>query len=275
MDYHYIHLMAFIYIFFGIIVGIVFSNVVPLLIPIPSDLRFFFTVTSISAGILLGVLNFILFFAFVRRCIRHFQQVLNAVKKGDLTARASYQSKGIIGQMNRDFNETIASLERMRNETHTDDLTALPNRVAFQHYFQQEPFMYSSYYTLYFMDIDQFKTINDTYGHVAGDQALVLVAGALRANAPPAYTPYRLSGDEFVVLGPGGVAEAETAATTWLKEFQASLHHSFIADEQISISVSIGNYVFAPQKEDLLDALAHADEAMYQTKRKKKRVPVL
>lgn len=273
MDYHYIHLMAFIYVFFGIIIGIVFSSMVPFLIPIPSDLRFFFTVTSISAGILLGVLNFILFFAFVRRCIRHFQQVLNAVKKGDLTARASFQSKGIIGQMNRDFNETITSLERMKNETHTDDLTALPNRVAFQHYFQQESLLSSYYYTLYFLDIDQFKTINDTYGHVAGDQALILVAQALRAITPSTYTSYRLSGDEFVVLGPGSLSE--TATINWLENLHVYLNNSFIADQYISISVSVGNYVFAPQKEDLLDALAHADEAMYQAKRKKRRVPVL
>lgn len=268
MQYNHLHGMALIYLGFGVGVGIVFSLVMPLVIPVPGELQRVFTIASISAGILLGVLNFWLFFAFVRRCITHFQAVLTAVRAGDLSARASFRSSGMIGRMTRDLNRTIAHLEETRNDVRTDDLTQLPNRVALQQVFRDYTFLPDSRYVLYFLDIDHFKRINDTYGHLTGDRVLRCVADALNHTIEADHTAYRLSGDEFIVLGPA--PSPDLSNEVWAEQLHARIDQTCTGTiETLTVRVSVGRYDFCPRSTNLSTVLAQADDAMYQAKKQR------
>jgi diguanylate cyclase (GGDEF)-like protein len=115
---------------------------------------------------------------------------------------------------------------------------------------------------LLLIDLDGFKGVNDTLGHHAGDELLVLVAKKLSALAGPLVLPIRLGGDEFAVLtgGPDGLALAD--------ELYASLREPMqVAGVPVEIDASIG-VAFAPEHAtEVVALLRHADLAMYAAKR--------
>lgn len=113
---------------------------------------------------------------------------------------------------------------------------------------------------LLFVDLDGFKRVNDTYGHVAGDQLLCEVAARLRALAPPDAVIGRLAGDEFVVA----VAGAATAATDLARELLGGLRCPVaLPIGEVVVSASIGIVEVATS---LTVALREADAAMYRAK---------
>ena len=114
-------------------------------------------------------------------------------------------------------------------------------------------------------DLDHLKTINDSYGHVAGDQVLQGVVQAVSGSLGPGDLVIRWGGDEFVVLC-RGVPQGEIAVlgrrlveAVALAEFQAG-------EELIRTSISLGASVFSAQDTSITGALARADRALYQAK---------
>jgi diguanylate cyclase (GGDEF)-like protein len=116
------------------------------------------------------------------------------------------------------------------------------------------------------LDLDGFKEVNDTLGHDAGDQLLVVVADRLRGAGGPGDVLIRLGGDEFVVLLPG-VADA-TDAVAAAERIRIELRRPIvIADLPVEIDASVG-VALAPQHgDDLTTLLKRADVAMYDAKR--------
>ena len=152
-----------------------------------------------------------------------------------------------------------------------DDLTRLPLRSAFieaataamrDARAQGEPV------SLLVMDVDHFKLINDTYGHLQGDDVLVTVAGILRGNLRAGDVAARYAGDEFVALLPG--TGTEGARETAERIAQAVRGHGFGLRDRagsVSVTLSIGVATF-PEHGDDPDALfASADRALYHVKR--------
>ena len=116
-----------------------------------------------------------------------------------------------------------------------------------------------------YLDADGFKQINDTYGHDAGDEALLTIGHRLRSHVRPQDTVARLGGDEFAVVAPrisadglDGLAGRVSAALS-----QPHLIHGSL----VAVPVSIGSYLAAPG-EASDTALRRADEAMYAAKRR-------
>ena len=159
--------------------------------------------------------------------------------------------------------------EKTKRLTFTDDLTALYNSRFMSLYLDRElkrcRRMRSSL-SLLFMDLDGFKAINDTHGHLAGSRTLVEVGAALEKTVRDADVVIRYGGDEFVILFPetplsGGLVIAERIR-------QAIESSRFLAsmDLDARVSASIGLAAYPESADDVRTLIACADQAMYKAK---------
>ena len=149
-----------------------------------------------------------------------------------------------------------------------DPLTKLANRILFNDRVRHalarrvEP---GRTVAVMYIDLDDFKTVNDSMGHAAGDALLVQVADRMSVSVRPDDTVARLGGDEFAVLMEDNAAEAE--ATAVAKRILDSLNTPFeIAGEVVWAHATIGIAQIAPGKIDAPDFLRRADLAMYTAK---------
>ncbi len=151
----------------------------------------------------------------------------------------------------------------------TDELTGLPNRnVLLQEITNLlgRSWANDQLPTLFYIDLDRFKNINDSLGHAAGDQVLRLVAHRLRDTAPAGATVAYVSGDEFVVLHPMPTSQDDAGAVA--DELLAVLREPFALDHgDVFISASIGiATISATSSSSPADLVRHADSAMYRAK---------
>lgn len=169
----------------------------------------------------------------------------------------------------RDVTETRDLLYQLSHLCAHDPLTGLANRREFELRLEaaiKAVAAHEAQYSLLYMDLDGFKTINDAYGHCIGDTVLVQVADRLRAATRPQDTLARLGGDEFGLLmrnkSPAKAADAAKA----LRE--AIRRPPFAArDHLVTLDISIGVVLLDPSCGEVLDALNVADAACYQAKR--------
>jgi diguanylate cyclase (GGDEF)-like protein len=159
-----------------------------------------------------------------------------------------------------------------------DPLTSLPNRAAFQEKLDAAiavcPARSCSVGVL-FVDLDNFKLINDSFGHAAGDELLVAIAGRLQGATRAGDVVARQSGDEFLVLladieppdVPADPDYARNAAEVVAKKIRRTLRAPFIVSGvEIFVSASIGVSLFPDDAKDSETLLKHADTAMYRAK---------
>ncbi|WP_223261163.1 bifunctional diguanylate cyclase/phosphodiesterase [Methylophilus medardicus] len=149
-----------------------------------------------------------------------------------------------------------------------DVLTQVPNRVLFSSRLQQallEAERQQSLLAVCYIDLDDFKIVNDQYGHEFGDKLLMQLASRLTNLLKPEDTLARLGGDEFAMLLCGGRTQVEY--TRLLKKLLAAIEKPFSIDKfKFSISASIG-YTLYPLDHNPPDTLLrHADHAMYHAK---------
>ncbi|HXP42314.1 MAG TPA: EAL domain-containing protein [Candidatus Acidoferrales bacterium] len=160
-----------------------------------------------------------------------------------------------------------ASLEMSRVAQH-DVLTQLPNRTLFDDRLTQAISLaerQNKQLAVLFVDVDQFKRINDTLGHAVGDNLLRSVAGRLTACIRRTDTVSRLGGDEFLILLPQ-VEHAEDAAITARKILRAMASPHIIDNKSLDINVSIGGSTYPADGQDAESLLSQADVAMYEAK---------
>lgn len=159
-------------------------------------------------------------------------------------------------------------MRHLHQEAHTDPLTDLPNRRAFEEMLQRETYRAQRYghsYALMVLDLNDFKRINDTYGHLAGDRVLQQTASALHSALRESDFLARYGGDEFVVLLPETSAEqAQTVAHKLIKQME-SLAFNDLPDD-VRCGLSLGIATFPKDGTDPQRLLAIADERMYAHK---------
>lgn len=159
--------------------------------------------------------------------------------------------------------ELKESRSYLEDASNHDFLTGLPNRSKFMHDLM-EAAAAKQPYTIIMLDIDNFKHINDTYGHSIGDEALKGVASRLKALRTQLLTAYRFAGDEFIViLKSDNVKIVDTAANQCLQVFSKP----FKLDGKIhNIGGSVGAASYPGDADDYEKVIECADEAMYSVK---------
>jgi diguanylate cyclase (GGDEF)-like protein len=151
-----------------------------------------------------------------------------------------------------------------------DPLTGLPNRrlllERLEHASQRE-LRSQRPLTLFFVDLDRFKEVNDQHGHQAGDDLLVAIAERMTETMRPGDTIARIAGDEFVVLCEG--LETPAHVDRVLVRLDAVFDAPFLLSRgKVSVSASIGTSVSAPGDTGPEDLIRRADLSMYQMKRR-------
>lgn len=149
-----------------------------------------------------------------------------------------------------------------------DFLTGLPNRFLFEDRLSQvlaRSRRLGEKAALLFMDLDNFKKINDTYGHATGDRILEEVASIFSSSVREMDTVCRLGGDEFTVILPSvaDAADALSAAGRILEAFNKPLES---VDGGVKLGLSIGIALFPDHGSSVEELLKSADEAMYRAK---------
>jgi diguanylate cyclase (GGDEF)-like protein/PAS domain S-box-containing protein len=171
-----------------------------------------------------------------------------------------------------DITERKALEEQLRYQAFHDPLSGLPNRALFMDRLEHalaRANRRGDKVAVLFMDLDNFKVINDSLGHEVGDQLLVAVAERLKACLRPEDTVVRLGGDEFTVLieDVDGVSDAARVA----ERIADILQPPFALNQyEVFATISIGIALSSPPQEQPADLLRHADLAMYRAKHKGK-----
>jgi len=152
-------------------------------------------------------------------------------------------------------------------------LTKMPNRMQFQHLLHQaitRCLRQSRGLTLLYVDVDNFKEINDTFGHAAGDRVLETLSERLTRALPKESVIGRLAGDEFAVFLEATAEaheqheQAAALARLLLASVARPLH---VAEHEIELTVSVGIAACPRDADNVIDLIRNADAAMYHAKR--------
>jgi diguanylate cyclase (GGDEF)-like protein len=166
----------------------------------------------------------------------------------------------------RSFDEMLSELHHQADH---DPLTGLFNRDGLHRHTTRElhRLQYSAGQvdvTVLMIDIDHFKTVNDTWGHPAGDEVLVWLSGALRASVTPPESVARFGGEEFLVVLPGKDLAVAYDRAERLRQLIASAAASLRHPVTVSIGVACGT--IPTRGGDLSELYPRADEALYRAK---------
>ena len=145
----------------------------------------------------------------------------------------------------------------------TDKLTGIYNRHKLDITLEYEESIYDRYnqsFGIILIDIDDFKYVNDTYGHLAGDKVLIEIASILKRNIRKTDTLGRWGGDEFLIIVPQSNKEDLFELTKKLKDYIKN--HDFKLSKQITASFGLSLY-----EKNLNTLFKNTDDALYQVKR--------
>ena len=184
-----------------------------------------------------------------------------------LLDRISEQAAAVI------YNSMV--FEQTQEDSLTDPLTGLPNtRSMFMHLTRElaRAERLKSEVSLLVMDLDNFKEINDTFGHHVGDRALRDIATVLRAGIRPYDVCVRYAGDEFIVVLAGCGADEAERKRLELQRAVDGLQFEARPGQMLPLAISVGAAVFPHDGDTYETLLATADSRMYRDKTRRKRV---
>ncbi|MDV3429602.1 MAG: EAL domain-containing protein [Bacillota bacterium] len=240
----------------------------------------FIIIIGIIAGLILTIAAITLFLYFraaiIEKSFNNLSCQTSLVAKDECEKMIVMDSFTEFNNLVDNINQMIAKIkkrdQRLREMAYYDSLTGLPNRT----YLNQELEKYikicsknSKSFGLLYIDIDDFRRINDTYGHKAGDEVLIQFSKRLNHQQENNISCFRLGDDEFALLiqDVQGRIELESDVKHLINKFK----NPFIYEEkEIYFSVSVGITIYPKDGEEKSELLQYADTAMYSAKEKGK-----
>jgi len=228
------------------------------------------TNAMMSSGLAVAWIVVLVSFAVVqvtlRKVVRPLEELSAAADRiadGDLTAHAPVAGDREIARLGVAFNHMA---DELKARARTDDLTSLPNFRAFREHIDGEidrAARYESRFGVLVLDLDRFKSYNDTYGHLAGNDALQRVARAIRETVRSVDFPARYGGEEFAVILP----EIEAAAVAMIAErVRAAIEALPAPAGGAKVTVSIGAAIYPIDGASAEALFKTADERLYEAK---------
>lgn len=172
-----------------------------------------------------------------------------------------------INLMKEETSEYKKRIAQQKHKLLLDSLTQVFNRATFDERLDLEYkrwLRYQAPLCLAIIDIDHFKSINDRFGHLAGDKALKVIARAMSRTLRETDFIARYGGDEFVVLLPGVDASNSLTPLEKLRNVVKSIPFRF-KDDRVEITISIGMTLFR-NGDSAMEAFERADQALYEAK---------
>ena len=167
-----------------------------------------------------------------------------------------------------DISERKRAEEQVKHLAFHDPLTNLPNRLLFNDRLTlavAQAHRHNQRLAVLFLDLDRFKTINDSLGHSVGDELLRQVAERIQEHVREGDTVARLGGDEFTLLVPGITAEEDAAKIA--RKICEAIHDPFWIDgRELFVTTSVGVSVYPSDGHDSETLIRNADSAMYRAK---------
>lgn len=208
-------------------------------------------------------------------------QAADAIRRGEEVLIPRHDGIKEIVMLESSLSDLIVSLKKskydlgqMENMAWTDSLTKLPNRVALENFLKaskEMAFVLDGTVSIMFLDLDGFKAVNDQWGHMVGDELLIVVGQRLKACVREDEMVARLGGDEFVVVLHTGKSNADQVALSVAKRMIDHIGEPFyIGDHVLNVGCSVGIGIWPRDHEDIKAVAQMADEALYASKREGK-----
>ncbi len=227
----------------------------------------------LAIGLAIAVAGFLVLKRLLFPPLQDLSQGMRQFSEGQHAHRITRNMPVELRELAEGFNAMAENLERQHAElvraSSHDALTGCLNHGQFILDFDREFSRVNRYQdnlSLLMLDLDHFKTVNDTYGHPAGDRVLQKVAEAMDSQLRASDTLYRYGGEEFVVLLPETDRRGALTVAESIRRKVADT--SIVVDGQltVTITVSIGVACFPQDTQDRDDLLKKADQAVYAAK---------
>jgi two-component system, cell cycle response regulator len=205
----------------------------------------------------------------IRSIFPIFEMQIDDDRYMDIIESARTELAELSGDLLREVQGQTQDLNRLKLQVGRDGLTQLDNHKRFMENLQREigrAVRYHSPLTLVMADLDHFKSINDFFGHQAGDHALTCVSACLKQGLRDSDLIARYGGEEFAVIMPMTTMEEGWAAAERLRTAVCANKMEY-KGKPISLTMSFGIAALGPQSVDAEGLIKMADEALYEAKR--------